>query len=234
MLSPNQRIVVLLYAASEQNSEGAVITRATELAETLGMTPPVFSRTLVRPLTAACQPACSPSCAPDAGRRGPARPQAFIGRPEVNVLGRRQAAAPGLAWPAPGVRLQLAYVTAPARGVGRVGGVLAPAGGLLGAHLPPVVRDGDWAVVPAALPKDAEGAGHLALQGCWSACLPPRARRWPARAGTGERAAVLAVLELEETIRRRGRLPVQRRGRGPVAGVDAHPVPLAAGAVGRR
>lgn len=45
VLSPNQRIVVLLYAASEQNSEGAVITRATELAETVGMTPPVFSRT---------------------------------------------------------------------------------------------------------------------------------------------------------------------------------------------
>lgn len=45
VLSPNQRLVVMLYAASEQRPDGSVITRATELAETVGMTPPVFSRT---------------------------------------------------------------------------------------------------------------------------------------------------------------------------------------------
>ncbi|MDH6229124.1 helix-turn-helix domain-containing protein [Streptomyces sp. MJP52] len=44
-LSPNQRLVVLLYASAEQNPDGTVMTRATELAETAGMTPPVFSRT---------------------------------------------------------------------------------------------------------------------------------------------------------------------------------------------
>ncbi|MFB6535812.1 hypothetical protein ACFCY8_26695 [Streptomyces noursei] len=205
MLSPNQRIVVLLYAASEQNSEGAVITRATELAETLGMTPPVFSRTLVRPLTAACQPACSPSCAPDAGRRGPG-PPAGLHRP----AGGERPLAGGkplrLAWPAPGVRLQLAYVTAPARGVGRVGGVLAPAGGLLGVPLRPVVRGGHWAVVPAALPKDAEGAGQLALQGVLERvpAAEGAAVAGEGPAGTGECAAVLAVLELEETIKKEG------------------------------
>lgn len=44
-LSPNQRIVVMLYASSEQNADGTVVTRATDLAETVGMTPPVLSRT---------------------------------------------------------------------------------------------------------------------------------------------------------------------------------------------
>lgn len=44
-LSPNQRIVVMLYASAEQNADGTVATRATDLAETAGMTPPVFSRT---------------------------------------------------------------------------------------------------------------------------------------------------------------------------------------------
>ncbi|MFJ5948175.1 hypothetical protein [Streptomyces noursei] len=204
-MSLHQGIVVLLYAASEQNFEGAVITRATELAETLGMTPPVFSRTLVRPLTAACQPACSPSCAPDAGRRGPG-PPAGLHRP----AGGERPLAGGkplrLAWPAPGVRLQLAYVTAPARGVGRVGGVLAPAGGLLGVPLRPVVRGGHWAVVPAALPKDAEGAGQLALQGVLErvSAAEGAAVAGAGPAGTGERAAVLAVLELQETIKKKG------------------------------
>lgn len=112
-----------------------------------------------------------------------------------------------LAWPAPGVRLQLAYVTAPARGVGRVGGVLAPAGGLLGVPLRPVVRGGHWAVVPAALPKDAEGDGQLALQGVLErvpAAEEAVAVAGAGPAGTGERAAVLAVLELEETIKKEG------------------------------
>lgn len=44
-LNPNQRIVVMLYASSDQNADGTVTTRATDLAETAGMTPPVFSRT---------------------------------------------------------------------------------------------------------------------------------------------------------------------------------------------
>ena len=45
VLTPNQRIVVMLYASSEQNPDGTVMTRATQLAEIAGMKPPVFSRT---------------------------------------------------------------------------------------------------------------------------------------------------------------------------------------------
>lgn len=45
VLTPNQRIVVMLYASSEQNPDGTVMIRATELAEIAGMKPPVFSRT---------------------------------------------------------------------------------------------------------------------------------------------------------------------------------------------
>lgn len=44
-LSPNQRLVVLLYASSEQDQNGTVIIRATELAATVGMTASVLSRT---------------------------------------------------------------------------------------------------------------------------------------------------------------------------------------------
>lgn len=45
VLNPNQRIVVMLYAAAEQRPDGAVWIKATELAETAGMSAPVFSRT---------------------------------------------------------------------------------------------------------------------------------------------------------------------------------------------
>ncbi|WP_327257884.1 replication initiation protein, RepL2 [Streptomyces sp. NBC_01244] len=45
VLNPNQRIVVMLYAASEQRPDGSVWIKATELAETAGMSAPVFSRT---------------------------------------------------------------------------------------------------------------------------------------------------------------------------------------------
>lgn len=45
VLSPNQRLVVLLYAAVPQQPDGSVITKATELAEVVKMTTPAFSRT---------------------------------------------------------------------------------------------------------------------------------------------------------------------------------------------
>ncbi|MGY5103017.1 replication initiation protein, RepL2 [Streptomyces sp. 900105245] len=45
VLNPNQRIVVMLYASSEQRPDGTVMIKASELAATAGMTPPVFSRT---------------------------------------------------------------------------------------------------------------------------------------------------------------------------------------------
>jgi DNA-binding MarR family transcriptional regulator len=45
VLNPNQRIVVMLYASSEQRPDGTVMIRASELAATAGMTPPVLSRT---------------------------------------------------------------------------------------------------------------------------------------------------------------------------------------------
>lgn len=45
VLNPNQRIVVMLYAASDQRPDGSVWVKATELAETAGMSAPVFSRT---------------------------------------------------------------------------------------------------------------------------------------------------------------------------------------------
>ncbi|WP_411112135.1 replication initiation protein, RepL2 [Streptomyces sp. c-19] len=45
VLTPNQRLVVLEYAASEQRADGGVMVKATEMAELLGMTAPVFSRT---------------------------------------------------------------------------------------------------------------------------------------------------------------------------------------------
>ncbi|MFF9901198.1 replication initiation protein, RepL2 [Streptomyces longispororuber] len=44
-LNPNQRLVVLLYASSEQRPDGGVMEKASDLAETLGMTPAAFSRT---------------------------------------------------------------------------------------------------------------------------------------------------------------------------------------------
>ncbi|MFD7961329.1 replication initiation protein, RepL2 [Streptomyces zaomyceticus] len=44
-LNPNQRIVVMLYASSPQKPDGTVETKATDLARTAGMTPPVLSRT---------------------------------------------------------------------------------------------------------------------------------------------------------------------------------------------
>ncbi|MFI8194772.1 replication initiation protein, RepL2 [Streptomyces sp. NPDC085946] len=44
-LTPNQRIMVMLYTSSEQNPDGTVMTRATKLAEIAGMRLPVFSRT---------------------------------------------------------------------------------------------------------------------------------------------------------------------------------------------
>ncbi|MEU8764284.1 winged helix-turn-helix domain-containing protein [Streptomyces sp. NPDC048659] len=44
-LNPNQRIVVMLYAASPQKPDGTVETQATELAKIAGMSPPVLSRT---------------------------------------------------------------------------------------------------------------------------------------------------------------------------------------------
>jgi DNA-binding MarR family transcriptional regulator len=44
-LSPNQRLVVILYASSEQTADGTVVIRATELAATVGMTASVLSRT---------------------------------------------------------------------------------------------------------------------------------------------------------------------------------------------
>ncbi|MBT2447931.1 replication initiation protein, RepL2 [Streptomyces sp. ISL-43] len=45
VLNPNQRIVVMLYAAADQRPDGSVWIKATELAETAGMSAPVFSRT---------------------------------------------------------------------------------------------------------------------------------------------------------------------------------------------
>ncbi|MDA5145937.1 replication initiation protein, RepL2 [Streptomyces sp. NPDC005395] len=45
VLSPNQRIVVMLYASSEQRPDGTVMIKASTLAATAGMTPPVLSRT---------------------------------------------------------------------------------------------------------------------------------------------------------------------------------------------
>lgn len=45
VLSPNQRLLVLLYASSEQRPDGTVLIKASELAATAGMTAPVFSRT---------------------------------------------------------------------------------------------------------------------------------------------------------------------------------------------
>lgn len=45
VLNPNQRIVVMLYAASEQRPDGSVWIKATDLAATAGMSAPVFSRT---------------------------------------------------------------------------------------------------------------------------------------------------------------------------------------------
>ncbi|MFJ7270876.1 replication initiation protein, RepL2 [Streptomyces sp. NPDC099050] len=45
VLNPNQRIVVMLYAASEQRPDGSVWIKGAELAETAGMSAPVFSRT---------------------------------------------------------------------------------------------------------------------------------------------------------------------------------------------
>ncbi|WP_328335877.1 MULTISPECIES: helix-turn-helix transcriptional regulator [unclassified Streptomyces] len=45
VLTPNQRIVVMVYASSEQNPDGTVMTRALDLATVAGMKPPVFSRT---------------------------------------------------------------------------------------------------------------------------------------------------------------------------------------------
>lgn len=44
-LSPNQRLVVLLYGSSTQTADGTVVIRATELAATVGMTASVLSRT---------------------------------------------------------------------------------------------------------------------------------------------------------------------------------------------
>lgn len=44
-LTPNQRIVVMLYASSEQRPDGTVTTMATELAKIASLTPPVLSRT---------------------------------------------------------------------------------------------------------------------------------------------------------------------------------------------
>ncbi|MFI2764869.1 replication initiation protein, RepL2 [Streptomyces echinatus] len=45
VLNPNQRIVVMLYASSAQRPDGTVMIKASELAATAGMTPPVLSRT---------------------------------------------------------------------------------------------------------------------------------------------------------------------------------------------
>ncbi|MFI6689196.1 replication initiation protein, RepL2 [Streptomyces sp. NPDC050485] len=44
-LTQSQRLVALLYAASEQRADGAVLVRASELAAAVGMTGPAFSRT---------------------------------------------------------------------------------------------------------------------------------------------------------------------------------------------
>ncbi|MFI7012234.1 replication initiation protein, RepL2 [Streptomyces sp. NPDC050145] len=45
VLSPNQRLVVLLYASVKQEPDGSVVVRASELAEIVGMNAPSFSRT---------------------------------------------------------------------------------------------------------------------------------------------------------------------------------------------
>ncbi len=45
VLSPNQRLVVMLYAASEQRPDGSVWITATDLAKTVGMSATGFSRT---------------------------------------------------------------------------------------------------------------------------------------------------------------------------------------------
>ncbi|WP_063837906.1 helix-turn-helix domain-containing protein [Streptomyces sp. MUSC 125] len=52
VLNPNQRIVVMLYASSEQRPDGTVMIKASELAATAGMTPPVLSRTRKELVTA--------------------------------------------------------------------------------------------------------------------------------------------------------------------------------------
>ncbi|MFD9634295.1 replication initiation protein, RepL2 [Streptomyces violascens] len=43
-LSHGQRLVVMLYVASEQRADGAVLERASDMAATLGMTGPGFYR----------------------------------------------------------------------------------------------------------------------------------------------------------------------------------------------
>lgn len=174
------------------------------------MTPPVFSRTLVRPLTAACQPACSPSCAPDAGRMragaGPARPRAFIGRPEVNVPwpAASRCAWPGLARARRSLAAGLRHRAGPGRRSGRRGtragwrpaGRAPPAGGAgrgLGGRARGVAEGRRGSRAPGV----AGGAGARVCRRGSSG----GGRRGP---GTGERAAVLAVLELEETIKKEG------------------------------
>ncbi|MDX3319773.1 replication initiation protein, RepL2 [Streptomyces sp. ME03-5684b] len=45
LLKKTGRIVVMLYASSEQRPDGTVMIKASTLAATAGMTPPVLSRT---------------------------------------------------------------------------------------------------------------------------------------------------------------------------------------------
>ncbi|MEU6540527.1 replication initiation protein, RepL2 [Streptomyces sp. NPDC047000] len=52
VLTPSQRIVVMLYASCEQRPDGTVMIKASELAVIAGMTAPVFSRTRKELVTA--------------------------------------------------------------------------------------------------------------------------------------------------------------------------------------
>jgi DNA-binding MarR family transcriptional regulator len=45
VLNPNQRIVVMLYASVDQRADGAVIKKASDLAQMAGITAPALSRT---------------------------------------------------------------------------------------------------------------------------------------------------------------------------------------------